>query len=340
MDSLTQIVLGAACGEVVLGRKIGNKALLFGAIGGTIPDLDVILGNVFFNNSIDQLAFHRGFMHSILFTILAAFFFGFVVFKLYNTGKRYNSTELKNWIYLFFFAVFTHPVLDSFTPYGTQLFLPFSDTRVAFNTISVVDPLYTLPFLGCLLVVLFFKRTNPNRIKWAKAGLYISSFYMLFTLINKIYVDRVYKKSFEAAGIPVVRYRTQPTIFNNVLWYGIAETATDYRVGFYSILDSTSSVKHFLTLPKNHQLQDMQHPDLQKLTWFSDGYYNLLPIENSTMIRYNDLRYPLLNSNDPNSSIFSFGLQKKGDRYTTVPFYGTEPSKKSLTTFWERLKGI
>jgi len=87
MDSLTQIVLGAACGEAVLGKKIGNKALLFGAIGGTIPDLDVFIGKLFYTNEIDIMLFHRGFMHSILFSILGAFFFGWFVFKLYNHHK-------------------------------------------------------------------------------------------------------------------------------------------------------------------------------------------------------------------------------------------------------------
>jgi inner membrane protein len=88
MDSLTQIVLGAACGELALGKKIGNKALLFGAIGGTIPDLDVYVGRWIYDNEIDIMAFHRGFMHSIVFAILGAFFFGWLVHKLYDSGKR------------------------------------------------------------------------------------------------------------------------------------------------------------------------------------------------------------------------------------------------------------
>ena len=69
MDSLTQIVLGAACGEAILGKKIGNRALLFGAIGGTIPDLDVYVGNLLYGNKIDAMLFHRGFMHSIVFPL-------------------------------------------------------------------------------------------------------------------------------------------------------------------------------------------------------------------------------------------------------------------------------
>ena len=150
MDSITQIVLGAACGEIALGKKIGNKAILFGAIGGTIPDLDVLIGKLFYTNEIDSLAFHRGIMHSIPFAIVGALIFGFLFYKVYDYGYlRRGTTSLKDWIWLFFLSILTHPILDSFTPYGTQLFLPFSDYRVAFNNIAVVDPLYTLPLLLC-----------------------------------------------------------------------------------------------------------------------------------------------------------------------------------------------
>ena len=125
MDSLTQIVLGAACGEVALGKKIGNKAQLFGAIGGTIPDLDVIIGALFYQNEIDSMAFHRGFMHSLVFAVFATVIFGFFFYEMYNKGKRKNTTHLKDWMLLFLLSVGTHPILDSFTPYGTQLFFTF-----------------------------------------------------------------------------------------------------------------------------------------------------------------------------------------------------------------------
>ena len=81
MDSLTQIVLGAAVGEAVLGKKVGNKAALWGGIIATIPDLDVIPGNLIVESSIDQLLFHRGFSHSILFSVLFAFPFAWLIKK-------------------------------------------------------------------------------------------------------------------------------------------------------------------------------------------------------------------------------------------------------------------
>jgi inner membrane protein len=339
MDSLTQIVLGAACGEAVLGKKIGNKALLFGAIGGTIPDLDVFIGRLLYSNEIQAMAFHRGFMHSILFAILGCFIFGFITFKLYNFGIRKETTNLKNWIWLFFWSIFTHPILDCFTPYGTQLFAPFSDYRVAFNNISVVDPLYTLPFLICMIIVLFFKRTNIKRLKWTKAGIYISSCYMIFTLVNKIYIDLVFKNSFEKAGINYLRFSAQPTIFNNILWYSVAETETKYYVAFYSLLDKSSNSEKILEVDKNHTLIDMNDENLKKLSWFSNGFYNLSKKEKIGTYKYIDLRYPMLNPDDINTSVFNFTVFFKNKKWDILPFDGTTPNKNDFTIFIKRLKG-
>lgn len=339
MDSITQIVLGAACGEIALGKKIGNKAMLFGAIGGTIPDLDVIIGNLVYGNEIDSLAFHRGFMHSIVFACIASLVLGFILYELYNSGRRKDTTNLKDWIWLFFLSIFTHPILDSFTPYGTQLFLPFTDYRLAFNNISVVDPLYTLPFLLLLIITMFFKRSNPRRIKWARAGVYVSSAYMLFTIVNKIYIDSVFKKSFQKAEISYSRFSAQPTILNNFLWYAVAETDNNYHVTFYSLFDESDVATQFSTIPKNHDLLDMSHPDLQTLLWFSKDYYALQKIDSTNQIVYKDLRYPLLKEDDINSSLFSFELVKEGDRWNTRPFFGRSISSEDFDQFVGRIFG-
>ncbi|QMU65082.1 MAG: metal-dependent hydrolase [Flavobacteriaceae bacterium] len=341
MDSLTQVVLGATCGEVALGKKIGNKAVLFGAIGGTIPDLDVIIGNVFYTNEIDKIAFHRGFTHSIVFAVIASLIIGFIVYESYNSGKRKNTTTLKDWIWLFFLSIFTHPVLDCFTPYGTQLFLPFSDYRVAFNTISVVDPLYTFPLLICIVATLFFRRINPKRRKWAKAGIYISSFYMLFTIGNKLYIDTVFKKSFQEANIAFHRFSVQPTIANAILWYGIAESEDAYHVGFYSLLDTRTRADTILTISKNHHLLDVNHPDIKTMRWFSNEYYRLSDMDSLSQIIYTDLRYPFLDPKNSDSAIFTFPLVKReNERYDVIPFGGNKTDNDGLKDFWKRLKGI
>ncbi|WP_430412891.1 metal-dependent hydrolase [Kordia sp.] len=342
MDSLTQIVLGAACGEAAMGKKIGNKALLFGAIGGTIPDLDVFVGNWLYDNQIDAMLFHRGFMHSITFAILAAFLLGLLVYKLYDKGKRKDTTTQKDWTWLFFLSIFTHPILDCFTGYGTQLFLPFSNYRVAFSNISVADPAYTIPFLLCLIVMMFFNRKNPTRKLWLKLGLGISSVYMLFTIGNKFYINSVFEKTLAAKGIQYERYNTEASILNNILWYGIAETETDYHVGFYSLFDTKSTFTDWQTIPKNHDLIPKNNPDLAKLTWFSNNYYNLEKNGDGTYI-YSDLRYPSIDTGNGKSAVFSFIVFKDGNRLNMKPFQPEFDENMTiwdvLEIFWERIKG-
>ncbi len=341
MDSITQIVLGAACGEAVLGKKIGNKALLFGAAGGTIPDLDVFIGNLLYNNQIDAMLFHRGFMHSILFSILGAFLLGWLVHKLYNTGQREHTTTRKDWINLFFWSLLTHPILDCFTPYGTQLFAPFSNYRVAFNNIAVADPIYTVPFLLCMIIVMFYKRQHNKRRLWLKLGLGLSSIYMLFTLGNKFYIDTIFKNTLATQNVSYIRFSTQPSILNNILWYGIAETETSYFVGFYSLLDTKGRFTDWEELPKTRAISILDFKELKALSWFSNDYYNVQETEDNTFL-YNDLRYPMVKDSKGNmSSVFSLTLLNKGKHLDMIPFEPkTDDFKETIKSLWNRLKGV
>jgi len=340
MDSLTQIILGAACGEAVLGKKIGNRALLFGAIGGTIPDLDVFIGRLLYQNEIQAMAFHRGFMHSIFFAIIGCFVFGWLTYKLYDFGKRKQITTLKDWVLLFFWSIFTHPILDCFTPYGTQLFTPFTNYRVAFNNISVADPLYTVPFLLCMIVLMFYNRERTRRKWWLKAGIYTSSAYMIFTIANKFHMDAVFEKSFINKGITYTRFSAQPTIFNNILWYAVAETETQYHLAYYSLLDKSNTTDNVITVDKNHGLLDMNDKNLNTLTWFSKNYFNLSKKEAADTYKYTDLRYPMLNPNDPNTSVFNFTLYKNKGEWDILPFAGSPPTQEDFKVFIKRLKGV
>ncbi|MFP4845854.1 metal-dependent hydrolase [Winogradskyella sp. PE311] len=339
MDSLTQIVLGAACGEAVLGKKIGNKALLFGAIGGTIPDLDVFIGPLLYANEIDAMLFHRGFMHSILFSILGALLFGWLAHKLYNTGRRLHTTSKNDWTKLFFWSLFTHPLLDCFTPYGTQLFAPFSNYRVAFNNIAVADPLYTTPFLISLIILMFYKRQRQKRKLWLKIGFGISALYMLFTFGNKIYIDNVFESSLTEHSIEYSRFSTQPAILNNILWYGIAETEESYHVGFYSLFDSTNHFSDWQTIPKKRDLIKSDYKDLQDLAWFSNDYFNVEKLDNDNYV-YKDLRYPLVETKDGFKAIFNLKLFKTHNRLDMKPFRPEmDDFSFTLKALWERLKG-
>ena len=180
MDSLTQIVLGAATGEAVLGKKVGNKAMLWGAIAGTIPDLDVFVGKFF--HPLTEMEIHRGFSHSIVFDVLMAPILGWLIYKFYLWRRGKEEANFKEWSLLIFWSLFTHPLLDAHTTWGTQLLWPF-DLRIAYKNIFVVDPLYTVPFIVFLVMAMRLKRDNPKRKFWNWFGIGISSVYMLITIL-------------------------------------------------------------------------------------------------------------------------------------------------------------
>ncbi len=302
MDSVTQFVLGAAVGEAVLGKKEGNKALIWGAVGGTIPDLDVMF-NLFYGD-VDALFLHRGFTHSILFAVLTAPVLGYVVSRVHST----SITKWQGWSWLFFWSIVTHPMLDIFTNYGTGILLPFSETRVAFNTIFVVDPLYTVPLLFSFLAVLFLSRNNPWRSKLNRWALTLSLIYLSITVVNKVRVDRYVKKQLSLQEIAYRSFMTVPTPFNNLLWSVVIQSEQQYYVGYYSLFD-----KGELTLTSIEQKAGLieripsQH-EVNQLIKFSKGYFAVS--QEKDKLVFNDLRFgPLKGWFDPSSDyVFAFEI--------------------------------
>ncbi len=347
MDSLTQIVLGAAAGEAVLGKKIGNKAMVWGAIGGTIPDLDV-LGQFFLSN-LDNIGFHRGISHSISFSIVGSVIFGWLVFQLYKwwyTKKpdKIQLATVRDWQWLFFWSLFTHPILDCFTMYGTELFAPFSDARIAWATISVADPLYTVPFLVCLLVAARHHKTSNKRRFWNYLGIGLSSVYLLFTVFNKQRVDRVFAQALTDQNIPVERFITNSTILNNVLWNCTAETKDHFYVAHYSLFDEAEI--SFSKFEKNHQLLKNADtdPTITALRWFTKDYFSVNAV--GDQLQFNDLRFGTFyaKGDTPKDFVFRFMLDDQGEAgyHLNKTAGGPEPGegKKMMSDLWTRIWGI
>ncbi len=148
MDSLTQIALGASVSEAVMQNKVGRKATLWGAICGTLPDLDVLVP---MGNAVKDFTYHRAESHAIFYMAFAAPIILWFILKVYPQTKEYQL----RWFMAVFLTFVTHSILDAFTIYGTQMMLPFSNYPVGWSTIFVIDPLYTLPLLMGLISCLF-----------------------------------------------------------------------------------------------------------------------------------------------------------------------------------------
>lgn len=408
MDSVTQIVLGAAVGEVVLGRKAGNRAMLWGAVAGTIPDLDVLAN--FVTDEMSALAFHRGLTHSLFFAILAPFAFAALVNPIYQKGwyqqkayrkvgalwwggvalvfmalfnfvpvmakgsisftmlgltiglmgllgwnlwKNYYQTEPEpvtanywGWVNLFFWATVTHPLLDCCTAFGTQFFQPFSDYRVAFNNVSVADPLYTLPFLICLIWASWKTRNNRWRriINWT--GIVLSSCYLLFGAYHKITFDRLIEKTLAEREIAYNRFTSNPVILNNFLWNVVVDADSAYYHSVFSFNDRPRAIGEFRVFPKNHQLVEKYEGEraFETLKWFSNNYYSIMELPDSTL-QFNDMRFGTFGStaavDDPSQYIFKFILEEKNG--VLMAYQPREEEErdvgKAFSELWEGIKG-
>lgn len=144
MDSITQAVLGAALQGAVLGRLQGRRALLYGAALGTLPDLDVIIR---YADPVSQMTYHRGFSHSLFVLTGLALLLAWLVNKCWpDKGYTLNRLFLAFWLVLI-----THPVLDAFTVYGTQLFWPLPVTPQSWAAVFIIDPVYTLPLVAAVI---------------------------------------------------------------------------------------------------------------------------------------------------------------------------------------------
>ncbi len=307
MDSLTHIILGAAIGEAVLGKKIGRKAMLWGAFADTIPDFDVFASPCF--SDAQQLLVHRGFTHSFFFVVIMSPLLGILFDKLY----RKLEVGWKPWTLLFFLGLLTHVLLDSLTSYGTAWFEPFSDYRVTFNTIFVADPFYTLPFLICVLVALIAKNGSYSRVSWNKIGLVISSLYLCYTVVNKFHVNKEVEGAFVKKNISATNFVTTPTALNNFLWMTYSADSTGFWMGYYSVFDKTNDIDFFHVERNEALLIPYETGESAKLLKrFSKGYYCMT--QNEGNVYFNDIRFGQMggwDGTDPRF-VFSFKMQNDG----------------------------
>ncbi len=176
MDSLTQITLGASLGVAVMGRRTAAwKAALWGGVAGLLPDLDVFIDH---GDAVLNMVRHRADSHSLLYLSLLAPVMGWLVDRLHRTGAPWRWT-LALWL-----ALFTHPLLDLMTVYGTQVLQPFTDEAYGVGSIFIIDPLYTLPLLVGLVWALI-ARPGLRANQWALVG---SCGYLAWSVLAQAWV--------------------------------------------------------------------------------------------------------------------------------------------------------
>lgn len=337
MDSLTQIALGAAMGEAAAGSRAGNKAVLWGAVAGTIPDLDILFNA--FVDSVDELAMHRGISHSFVFSVLAAPVFGWLVRRVHPNG----DATFRDWTLVGFLSFVTHILLDYLTIYGTQLFRPFSDYPAALGSVFIIDPLYTVPLAFGVIMAMRFARTDIRRRRWNAIGITISSVYLLFSIAAKFQAVDVFEKELARQQIAHDRLFVAPMPLNTVLWMALAEDSANDQlwVGLYSFLDPDGARITFRAIPRNSNLiaGGESSRALSRLFWFSHGYYHVDQNTNGELV-FNDLRFGRSDGwlDETGQYIFAFVLQE--DRPGSKNFVGFERRAPDLTLRGEQFSRL
>ena len=335
MDSITHLALGACMGEAFAGGKVGKKAMLWGALAQSIPDIDFV--SAFFMDTTSNLLAHRGFTHSIMFCLLITPFMAFIAERMH----RPHNISFTRWLLFFGVAIFLHVFIDAFNNYGVGWFEPFNHRRISFNAIYVADPFFSIwPIVACTALMIL-KRNRQSRRKWWIFGLALSGIYLIYCLINKADTNKHVEQALARQHIPYDRYFTTPAPLQNWLWYIVAGSDSGYHVGFRSVFDRDNRI-NFHYFPRNDSLLEpyKNNPDVTQLIRFSQGYYTI-EHWNDTLV-FNDLRFgQVVGWQFPTEKFaFHYFLQYPGENTLVVQRGRFKGWNKSTTKFFiRRVKG-
>ena len=339
MDSLTQIVLGGAVAAAIAPAGQRRAALLAGAALGTLPDLDGLALALLTADPIALMTVHRSFSHSLF--VLP--WLGTLIWWLYKRfGHGRVASAPVRWWWAMVLALVTHPLLDAFTVYGTQLWWPLRPAPAMWSSVFIIDPLYTVwLLLGC--VVAWFARTRRLAQGALVAGLALSSAYLGWSLVAKAQVDRAADTALAQMGLADAPRFSVPMPFNTLLWRVVAMTPSGYVVGDRSLWADAGPMQFQGYGSQVQALRQAREavPALQRLQWFNRGFMRAQVVDGELVV--SDLRMGL----EPDYN-FNFAVaRQRGDGWEAIAPRQVLPAyrqagqrgvlKQRLGQMWQRI---
>jgi inner membrane protein len=267
MDPISQGTVGAAFAQSSANKTNIAKISVVGFLAGLAPDLDVLIRSS--TDPVLFLEYHRQFTHSLFFIPFGALIVSALVFPLFRKSLSFKITYVAS-----FLGYATHGLLDACTSYGTLLFWPFSNERITWNNISIVDPLLTIP---AIILIVAAVKTNRRIFSFFAVG-WIASYLTL----GFVQYERALSSSFklaESRGHSAERMTLKPSFGNLILWKSIYQHEDRFyvdaiRAGRVLSWCPGESIKifdyqyHLSELEKNSQ----QMKDIERFRWFSQDY--------------------------------------------------------------------
>lgn len=268
MDSLTQIVLGGAVAAACAPARHRRAALLAGAALGTLPDLDILPLALLGLDPVDNMTWHRGPSHSLLVLLPFA---ALLWWALRRAGGRVAEAPVR-WYWAITLALVTHPLLDAFTVYGTQLWWPLPPSPAMWSSVFIIDPLYTLPLLLACAVA-WFARERPAARGALALGLALSTAYLGWSLLAKALVEREAGRALAAMGLAEAPRFSVPMPFNTLLWRVVVMTPDGFLEGERSLVADAGPMA-FRAYPSDVDALAAVSgfPAVRRLRWFNHGF--------------------------------------------------------------------
>ncbi|MFY3384982.1 metal-dependent hydrolase [Paracidovorax sp. MALMAid1276] len=267
MDSVSQFVLGASVALSTMGRRTAVwKAAVWGGIAGTLPDLDAFIDH---GDAILNMVLHRAQSHSLLYLSALSLPLAWAVSRLHG-----EPALLRRWWLALWLALVTHPLLDWFTVYGTQLLLPFTHFPYAVGSMFIIDPLYTLPLLAGVVAALAMRQDRG--LAWARGGLAVSTAYLAWSVAAQHQALQQIMASPPERELAPHQILVTPAPFNTLLWRAVVVTPTHYYEGYASLLDGGRPVR-WSRHARGADLyaQHRQAPLVARVAQFSHGFFKM-----------------------------------------------------------------
>jgi len=327
MDSITQALLGATVQASLLGRWQGRKALLYGAVLGTLPDLDVVID---YGDAVAEMTHHRGFSHSLFTLSLLAIALTWLLRRV-RPAPGYSARRLLLTIWL---VLVTHVLLDAFTSYGTQLFWPLPTPPVAWSSVFIIDPLYSLPLLLAVMAGAV-SGLEGRRPRGALIALTLSSLYLGFTLTGKQMAEQRVAAVLERSDIHSSEVFSTPTPFNSLLWRVIVLDGEHYHEALVSWFDAKPP--ELVRLPRHRSLAAALDgsPQHARLQWFTGNVLRYDRVGRQLLVT--DLRLGMTGYHP-----FRFALAERDDQgWRQSPIAERWPTERGdpakLEKLWRRI---
>jgi inner membrane protein len=329
MDPLTQMSVGAAAAALISKRSDARLALIVGGLAGGAPDLDVLIRSD--TDPLLALEYHRHFTHSLL----LAPWIGFFVAGLFRLLFFWKAWPLKKLALFAILGSMTHGMIDACTSYGTLLYWPFSYHRESWDIISIIDPVFTLPLVGLLMLCFLFRKPV-----FALTGVLLCLAYLGLGIFQRSQAATFAVNLAEQRGHQAEELSVRPSLANIILWRIVYRSGQEYYVdAVWTLPWAEPKLYNGGVVPayvRDDEISEhsVLFQDIDRFDFFSQGYLYQFDLDPQIV---GDLRYAMF----PDSTVPLWGIRvdpSRPDEHVSFEYF-RDRSQGAVERLWTMVCG-